>query len=296
MLNTKLLINTNLHREAVDWHNRVINNGGVVSRDVLKGISDFCYRIDAASIRHKFYRLNLFCGNNKEASLVPLYIGQSFGGTQYGNPTDALVNFISSDYSQENGYQASASGTGTATKYITTGFAYTSLPSYTDSHIATEVKAISGSTFTTNQWVTGGLLAALPDLVQTLQYRILLAPPTSSGYNEQTIVGATNTITRTNQSIGVRRHIVAVRTANNSQASYNNGGSSQTSLTTISTSTTFHTGARLALFGFWNGAAFSAANFLHIVSNYSIGLGFNATEVSNFYAAISSFNNIIGRL
>ena len=42
MLNTKLLINTNLHREAVDWHNRVINNGGVVSRDVLKGISEFC--------------------------------------------------------------------------------------------------------------------------------------------------------------------------------------------------------------------------------------------------------------
>lgn len=294
MLNTKLSAGVNLHREAIDWHNRVLNNGGSVSKDVLKAISDFCYRIDAAEIRNKFYRLNLFCGASTSAALVPLYRGPGFNGTQYGNTTDTATNFSSSDYSQSNGFQASANGTGSATKYITTGFLYTSLAgSYTDSHISTEIKAISGSTFSTNQWITGGLLEATVGSPQSLQYRVLVGTPTTSGYNEQTIVGGINTITRTNQSIGVRRQVVAVRSAINSQASYINGGSQLTSAATISSTLSFRSTAALVLFGFWN--ASPIANYLHILSNYSIGLSLTSTQVSSFYNAVSAFNNVVGR-
>lgn len=109
------------HPDAQAWRNAVVSNGGSVSSSTLKAVNDFCKSIDAAGIRDKFYRLNLFCGTGLEAALVPLYRGASRTGTQYGNTTDTNVNFVSGDY-VETGSTAGLTGNG-STKYLNTGLA-----------------------------------------------------------------------------------------------------------------------------------------------------------------------------
>jgi hypothetical protein len=120
MLNANLFPTVNIHREARDWSNRVLSNGGRVSKDTLKAVSDFCYRIDAAGIREKFSRLNLICGDNLTAARVPLYRGLSFTGSQYGNSIDTNTNFVDGDYT-ERGSSGGLNAGGGGTKYLDTG-------------------------------------------------------------------------------------------------------------------------------------------------------------------------------
>jgi hypothetical protein len=91
------------HPEALDWVNRSQNNGGaVISFATLDAVSDFCYAIDAAGLRDRFSRLNLFAGETWAGGpidylasvLTPLYRGFSFSGTQLGNTTDTNFNFV----------------------------------------------------------------------------------------------------------------------------------------------------------------------------------------------------------
>ena len=106
--------------EAQDWINRVYANGGTVSTSTASAVSTFCDAIDAAGIRDRFYRLNLFCGDNLNAALVPLYRGPTFGGTTYGNATDTNNGpFVSGDYSLASGLWPGASN---SSKYLNTGY------------------------------------------------------------------------------------------------------------------------------------------------------------------------------
>lgn len=62
--------------DAQDWINRVYMQGGSVSRATADIVNTFCNSIDAAGLRDRFYRLNLFCGNSDgavAAARVPLY-------------------------------------------------------------------------------------------------------------------------------------------------------------------------------------------------------------------------------
>jgi hypothetical protein len=59
--------------DAQSWINRVYGNGGTVSNSTAAAVNAFCDAIDAAGIRDRFYRLNLFCGTGLPACLVPLY-------------------------------------------------------------------------------------------------------------------------------------------------------------------------------------------------------------------------------
>jgi hypothetical protein len=104
------------HPEALAWRSAVIANGGTVSASTMTAVTTFCRSIDAAGLRDRFYRLNLFCGTGLEAALVPLYRGPSRTGTQYGNAADANVNFVSGDYTLATGLTGNGS-----TKYLQTG-------------------------------------------------------------------------------------------------------------------------------------------------------------------------------
>lgn len=110
MLSTKIIGGLkSLHIEAIDWHNRVVANGGSVSQYTLKAVSDFCKSIDSAGIRSKFVRLNLFCGNNLNSCLTPLYRGPSYG-TLYGNTTETNVGpFINTDFTESVGLTGNGS-------------------------------------------------------------------------------------------------------------------------------------------------------------------------------------------
>ena len=111
--------------DAQDWINRVYANGGTVSSSTAASVSAFCDSIDSVSgLRACFYRLNLFCGSNLNAALVPLYRSASFGGSPLGNTTDTNNAFVVTDYSEASGLGPQA--TSSTTKYLDTGFAGTS--------------------------------------------------------------------------------------------------------------------------------------------------------------------------
>ena len=112
-----------VHPEAAAWRSAVVANGGTVSGSTLNAVSKFCASIDQAGIRDRFYRLNLFCGSNLNAVLVPLYRGPSRTGAQFGNTTDTNNGpFVSGDYSESSGLKGNASS-----KYLETGVAMTFL-------------------------------------------------------------------------------------------------------------------------------------------------------------------------
>ena len=111
--------------EAQDWVNRVYANGGTVSQSTANAVNTFCNAIDAANIRDRFYRLNLFCGGVSQttaglnAALVPVYRGPSLGGTQYGNTVDTNRGpFVAADYSETAGLNPGAAN---VSKYLDTG-------------------------------------------------------------------------------------------------------------------------------------------------------------------------------
>jgi hypothetical protein len=114
---------SSLHPDCRSWISRVLTNGGTLSQSTVNAVNQFCLDIAAAGIRDRFYRLNLFCGSNLAACLVPLYRGPALTGTQYGNVTDFNTgSFVSGDYAENNGLK----GNGT-TKYLDTGLPMTFL-------------------------------------------------------------------------------------------------------------------------------------------------------------------------
>ena len=133
--------------DAADWINRVQANGGTVSTATANAVTDFCNAIDAAGIRDRFYRLNLFCGNS-DASLnavrTPLYRGPSLVGTQYGGTTDTNNNFVAGDYA-ETGASGGLTGNG-ASKSLNTGIAQSTL-SASSRHLAVYEMAQSLNSF-----------------------------------------------------------------------------------------------------------------------------------------------------
>jgi len=64
--------------DALAWESEVYSNSGSVSVGTLAAVNTFCNAIDAASIRDRFYRLNLFAGTGLNAALVPLYRGPTY--------------------------------------------------------------------------------------------------------------------------------------------------------------------------------------------------------------------------
>jgi hypothetical protein len=133
-----------VHPEANAWATRVIANGGTFSSSTLSAVSTFCASIDRESgLRAAILRLNLFCGNNLEACLVPLYRGASLSGTQLGNTTDTNNGpFVSGDYSA-TGATGGLTGNGTS-KYLNTGLPQNEVGSGTSGHLS-----ISGTGFAT---------------------------------------------------------------------------------------------------------------------------------------------------
>jgi hypothetical protein len=121
--------------DAADWIKRVEANSGSVSTATANAVTTFCNAIDAAGIRDRFYRLNMFCGTGLNACLVPLYRGPSLSGTQYGNATDTNNGpFVSGDY-VETGASGGLLGNGSS-KYLNTGLAPDALPQFATGHLS----------------------------------------------------------------------------------------------------------------------------------------------------------------
>jgi hypothetical protein len=272
-----------VHPEAADWANRVRANGGSVSGATLNAVSKFCASIASAGIRDRFYRMGIFAGDNLSACLVPLYRGQSLGGTQYGGTTDTNNGpFVSGDFS-ETGASGGLLGDGTS-KYLSTGLTPAAMPEIATGHLSAYIPSITpGSSrallgaasgaqqFQIVQRLTGGSL---------VQVRATWGGTVSSddtfGAGVTTLPGGLWTITRTSST--------AITTYNNS-----------TSKVTGTTSTTpaTHTNAIYVLATNSAGTAASYAN--HRILSYSIGASMTAQQVSDYNAAIQAFQASLGR-
>jgi hypothetical protein len=269
--------------DAQSWINRVYANGGTVSTSTANAVDTFCNAIDSAGIRDRFYRLNLFAGTGLASALVPLYRGQSLGGTQFGNATDTNNNFVAGDY-VETGSTGGLKGNGSS-KYLATGFrAPAASLSASSFHLSCYVQGVeangSARIFigqSTNQaglnltasvgWVSGGSLSSgvVADIV---------FPNGGSTDRQGLLVAATN---------GSRT------------STYYNNATSVVSQT--STSPDFETGAG-------DEFAVGARNFLgspasYILNKriraYSLGAGMSASQVSAFNTALQAFQTALGR-
>jgi hypothetical protein len=262
--------------DAQDWVNRVYSNGGTVSASTASAVSAFCDAIDAASIRDRFFRLNLFCGTGLNAALVPLYRGPSRTGTQYGNLTDTNNGpFVSGDYNETG---SSAGLAGAATKYLNTGVKANDL-GQTDRHLSVVADAsalggssqysIGGDNFGGSGNYYWGILAG-----STVGNMMVRAQATAANSSQFSVTG--------------KPHVLV--SGNGSAAVYRNGSSVATG-----PAGTFTAPAQ----DIWvlglnrNGSLGDVYNGR--IQSYSIGPAVTAAQASSFYTAVSAFQTSLSR-
>lgn len=266
-----------VHPEAADWLARVIANGGAASPATLLAVSRFCNAIDAAGIRDRFFRLNLFCGSNLAAALVPLYRGQSLGGTQFGNATDTNSNFVAGDY-VETGATGGLFGNGTS-KWLNTGLP---LNFNTNRHIGVVLQN-SGQAggYLLGAWGASGNASIFGIFTQA---NLNL---TAFNYSDAAASGSAG-----NNAPTLRRSVIASSTPGAGGLQLFINGSSVGTGTAFSTTNT----GPISIFGLLRS---NAATPLLIttarLSAYTIGDSLNATQAAALNTALTAFSTAMSR-
>lgn len=272
-----------IHPEAADWKKRVISNSSTVSDRTLKAVSKFCYKIDAANMRDRFYRLNLFCGNDLSSCIVPLYRAQSIGTTQLGGTTDTNFNFVSTDY-VETGSSGGLTGTGNngvgagSSKHLRTGLNQSVLAT-SNLHLASFVFDLN-TTAATQQGFLGIRNNTAPANRWWIEYRQTTTSVEVGGSS----VGF-GTITT---PIG-RNLIIGSRSSSTLLRQYTNNSLHKQDILTDITSSLANRASAFYIFGL-NIDGTAGAFCLFRMGFYSIGLTLNHTQVTALYDAIISFN------
>jgi hypothetical protein len=281
-MNPRLLRPTSTtHPEAQVWRNAVIANGGSVSGSTLNAVSKFCRDIDAAGIRDRFYRLNLFCGNS-DASLnavrTPLYRGTSRTGTQYGNALDTNNNFVQADYN-ETGASGGLIGN-TTTKYLNTGLAPDALPQVTAGHLSF--------------WTSGGSVSSVKRPIGTsvtlaAERFFLDRRPVGNGGD---LIQWGSLASGNNTDDATAGFFSGSRLSATDLRFYKNGaqiGSTQTGSATM----TAHDRPFFVFAGNDNGSP--SVYYERRMTAYSIGDGMTAAQMLSFYNALNTFMVALSR-
>jgi hypothetical protein len=270
-----------VHHDALDWARRVVTNGGSVSQPTLRAVSAFCDAIDRAGIRDRFYRANLFCGNSLSAALVPVFRGQSLGGTQYGNATDTNNGpFVSADYT-ETGASGGLVGN-TTTKYLNTGLAPDALPQVATGHLSF--------------WTRGGSVAGVRRPIGTEasvtanRFFIDRRPAANGGdLSHWGSLAASSDPASDDASAGL---FSSSRTSSTDLRLYKNGsqvGNTQASAATI-------TAHGNPWFVFANNGNGSPGNYYERrMAAYSIGDGLTGAQMLSYYNALNTFMASLSR-
>jgi hypothetical protein len=278
--------------DAQDWVNRVYANGGTVSSTTATAVNTFCNAIDAAGLRDRFYRLNLFCGTGLSACLVPLYRGPSLGGTQYGNATDTNNGpFVSGDYSESAGLGRLVG----EAKRLDTGLATSALPPGVigSGHLAVWHGPLTGAFAATGESdpvLIGAFNGAVDRVGISLTFRSATSGNNSNRWGRGTVA------TESSGVIGLTKpsaFLLGQRTSATNLELWRNGaivGTNATSTTGIAGIT--HS---ILVFGYNNsGTAAGELNAL-LLRGYSVGDDMTSSQVLAFRAAWSAFNTALGR-
>ena len=267
--------------DAQDWINRVYANGGtVVSSSTAAAVNTFCDAIDAAAIRDRFYRLNLFAGGTSgttaglAACLVPLYRGQSLGGTQYGNTTDTNVGpFVVGDYA-ETGLSA---GSG---KHLRTGV--------TQANVGTACHlAFYDCVRATNAYANRIGSRGATDTHEHALTNVDVA--TTIDYGSSAIAG--NQRSRATGYTQAGAFWMGVNPSATSSILYKNGASAATATPVARTAQNLD----YWVFALNNNGSLDSVQTTGRSGGYSIGLSMNATQAADYYTAMQAFQTAMGR-
>ena len=272
-----------VHPEAAAWRTAVVANGGSVSGTTVAAVSKFCRDIDAAGIRDRFYRLNLFCGAGLTAALVPLYRGPSRTGTQYGNTADTNNNFVSGDY-VETGASGGLKGNAT-TKFLNTGLKQSEINADGFGHLSVFARHTPYIVDLTYRMI--GLIQTSP----TNQFFFVDTRRTGGTDNIVGLHGASTNI-RGNITLSGWQLMLVTRSSSSSANVYVNAASQNADTTTR---TVAAVNADLYVFA-ENRVGSGALTFSPMtLAAYSMGLSLSGSQVSSFYAAISAFQTALNR-
>ena len=277
------------HPEAADWSARVFAQDDDVSVSTLAKVSRLCYAIDAAGIRDRFLRLNVFSGTGLNAAITPLFRGRSLAGTQYGGDVDNNAGgasaFVSGDYVESVGLTAGLY----TTKYLDTGFS-TSLVTAAQ----WEGMHLSGWHGTTGATETDPYILGVNNGA-TDRFGLQLSIRTTAASSDSARCGKTTSVASTGWTNGARpaAFLLAQRTATTLLEFYRNGSIN-------ATNTTATTGIASVSFPFSvlrlnNSGSVIGDQPGMALRHYSIGLAMTAAQVSAFYSAMLAYNTSMGR-
>lgn len=262
------------HPEALNWATRVTTNGGTVSSTTLAAVSKFCADIDAAGIRDRFYRLNLFCGDNLSAALVPLYRAASLTATQLGAAADNGINFVSADYQETGSSSGLTKSTTASNKVIATGLLINTLPQVETMHLAVSIR----------QFIAQGFAAGTNGSGFVSSMFLVSSGFVSGGAGNEW--GAF--------SVSPPSNLVFSRTSSTSGVAYTNGTAYATNSATVTSNQSDTRG--YAVFGIGNSAngGVNASGAMR-ANSYSFGAGMSAAQVAAYNNALSAFNSALNR-
>jgi len=264
--------------EVKRWINNVYTNGGSLSNNTANAVNTFANTINSTGIRSKIWRLNLFCGNNINAALVPLYRGSSAAASSYGSSVDGNNNFNSADYN-ESGTNAGLKGNG-SNKYLTTGLGM-NIFGTSDRHLMVYESSVSTNAYAT--LIQGGSDYTAPFGTWFLSYGSPAGAPRYGAFGDSSYAQSPN--------YGVPGMFLGTGTSTSSEM-YRNG----ILVATASTSTPGELDASAMIVG--AGYASGGSVVQHIngsISSYSIGNKLTSQQVLDFYNALETFNQTIGR-
>ena len=276
--------------DAQDWVNRVYANGGVLTASTAAAVNQFCVDIENApggSIRDRFYRLNLFCGSNLNAALVPLYRSASFGGSPLGNAIDTNQGpFATGAYTEATGLTpALASG-----HYLDTGLTPDAMPLSVVQ--AMHLAASHGPIPSGN---AGGYFIGAAN-GSTDRHFIQWNVNAATAVTVFSPLGKTNAVSSASIAAGSQPSAIWVssRTTPTSLSIYKNGVADGTPVTTSVTGIASYARAfSVCRCNFTGSIVGDSYNLPH--RHYSIGAGLSGPEVAAYNNALSAFFSAIGR-
>jgi hypothetical protein len=264
--------------EAQNWINRAYVNGSTVSPQTATAVSTFCSAIEAASLRTKFYRLNLMCGDSLNAALVPLYRGQSLAETQYGSEIDAATNFPTTNY-QSSGVAGGLLGV-LNSAYINTG-----LPQNTAATNDRHLAVYEAPPLPTNSYAT--LISSVTSGVTTDWFIAYGSPPTTVRYSGlgASVSYVTDPVNNTSEAFWIGSN-------NATQAAlYKNGAVAASATNNLSPQAT--NASNIIVYAV--NAAASAQNPSSCLRAYSVGTNFTAAEAATYSTIMQTFQRALGR-
>lgn len=271
------------HADAVSWEQRVLANGGTVSSSTMKAVSDFAIAINAQSgLRASITRLNLFCGDNINACLVPLYLAEASEAAARGNATDFNNDFNSGDY-VERGPNGGLTADGVS-KFLRTGLPQNTVTS-TSCHLSISLAEITNSNSALYLGCAFNFPAGLHDMGRV---------DTGGGFNTLHRIGSFVTNNPIAPFASTESHLISTRISSNNAVMYRSG-------VAVNTQTNFQS------------ATFSSAPYSIFATTlnesgttagaptagrgrmYSIGGGLTAAQSLAFSVAVAQFNTALGR-